>query len=377
MKDLLECRKEIDEIDREMGLLLEKRMQIAGEVAEYKRATGKKVFDRQREEEKLDATLKAAKDAQMGKYRRELLAQIMAQSRKHQYAILAQREDFGFTKRNDIHCEKGAKTAFFGKAGSYTETALIHAFGEEIPRIACQSFLDVLKMVENKEVAFGVVPIENSTTGGISDTYDLLNGSRVFCIREVILTVKHCLATKKGSTLEDIDVVVSHPQALLQCRSFLQKNGKLQTQTALSTSKAAQTIAEGTERNVAAICSERAAELYGLDVLQTEIQNENVNATRFLVLSGNPEYLSDADKISICFEIPHETGSLSRILSHLSFNGLNMTRIESRPIVEKPFGYRFFVDFDGSLSDTAVKNALTGMKEECSLLRILGCMKTN
>lgn len=376
MKDLLECRKEIDEIDREMGRLLEKRMQIAAEVAEYKRATGKKVFDRQREEEKLNAAEKAAKDTEMGKYRREILSQIMAQSRKHQYAILAEREDFGFISRTELCFEKKIKTAFFGEAGSYTEEALIHVFGEESVRISCQSFQKVLEKVESKEVAFGVIPIENTTTGGISDTYDLLAKSRVFGICEVVLPVKHCLAAKKGTDSDEITKVISHPQALLQCRNYLDSLGKLQIQTAFSTSKAAQEVAAEGE-NVAAVCSERAAKLYGLDVIKTEIQNENVNATRFLVLSGTPEYLSGADKISICFEIPHETGSLSRILSHLSFNGLNMTRIESRPIAEKPFEYRFFVDFDGSLSEAAVKNALTGMKEECSYLRILGCMKTN
>lgn len=376
MKDLLQCRKEIDEIDGQMTALFEKRMQIAAEVAEYKRVSGKKVFDKQREEEKLDTVEKMASNAYFGRGIRELFSQIMSLSRKYQYTMLADKGQNGFTETDVLYCGAEDTVAFFGEAGSYTEQASMRALGEECHRMSCPTFASVVEAVEAGTVKYGVVPIENTTTGDISDLYDLMAEHPVYSVAEQVIKIEHVLAAPEGATEEGIKEVFSHPQALLQCSGYFAKRPDLLQRACSSTSGCAMKVANDGDRTKAAIASEIAARRYGLTVLSRGLNNENVNSTRFLVLSKDAVFTSEADKVSICFEIAHESGSLYRILSHLIYNNLNMTKIESRPIPGKQFEYRFFVDFDGRLSEPAVQNALTGIKEEASRLKVLGCYKS-
>lgn len=373
MKDLSVCRQEIDEIDRQITGLFEKRMLVAADVAEYKRMTGKAVFDKAREDEKLAALEQMASNPYFGRGLRELFTQIMSLSRKYQYTKLAQQGDFMFSQVDGLSCGEDEQLAFFGEAGSYTEQALMSCFGKEAKRVACPTFAAVLEAVESGEAKYGAVPIENTTTGDISDLYDLLAVHPVYPVRERIIRIEHCLVAPRGATEEGIREVLSHPQALLQCSGYFAKHPQILQRAFASTSGCAKLIAQEGDVTRAALASEAAAEQYGLQILRRALNNENVNSTRFLIISGTPVYVKNADKVSICFEIPHETGSLYRILSHLIFNDLNMTKIESRPIAGKQFEYRFFVDFDGTLSDAAVKNALTGIREEAVRLKILGC----
>lgn len=375
MKDLMQCRKEIDEIDRKMSALFEKRMRIAADVAEYKRVSGKKVFDKQREDEKLDAVEKMASNEYLGRGLRELFSQIMSLSRKYQYTMLADKGQNGFTVTEKLCCEKDETAAFFGEPGSYTEQALMHALGATCQRISCPTFAAVVEAVESGTAKYGVVPIENTTTGDISDLYDLMAEHAVYPVAEQVIKIEHVLAAPEGATEESILEVYSHPQALLQCSGYFSARPELLQRACSSTSGCAMSVAKSGDITKAAIASEAAAKRYGLTVLRRGLNNENVNSTRFLVLSSRPVYTADADKVSICFEIAHESGSLYRILSHLIYNNLNMTKIESRPIPGKQFEYRFFVDFDGRLSEPAVQNALTGIREEASRLKVLGCYK--
>ena len=373
MKDLAQCRKEIDEIDRQMTALFEERMQIAADVAEYKRVSGKKVFDKQREDEKLATVEAMASNEYFGRGLRELFSQIMSLSRKYQYTMLADKGQNGFAETEELSCKGTEKAAFFGEPGSYTEQALMQALGKECERISCASFAAVVEAVEAK---YGVVPIENTTTGDISDLYDLMAEHDVYPVAEQVIKIQHVLAAPAGATEEGIREVYSHPQALMQCSGYFAEHPQVLQRACSSTSGCAMEVAKGGDVTKAAIASEIAAERYGLTVLRRGLNNQNVNSTRFLVLSKNPVYTKDADKVSICFEIMHESGSLYRILSHLIYNNLNMTKIESRPIPGKQFEYRFFVDFDGKLSEPAVQNALTGIKEEASRLKVLGCYKS-
>lgn len=376
MKDLVQCRKEIDEIDSQMTALFEKRMQIAADVAEYKRISGKKVFDKQREDEKLEAVEKGASNPYFGRGLRELFSQIMSLSRKYQYTMLAGKEQKDFSEIPCLSCKEDARVAFFGEAGSYTEQALIRSFGEDCSRMSYSTFARVVNAVETGAVAYGVVPIENTTTGDISDLYDLLAVHPVYPVAEQVIKIEHVLAAPQGATEEGIREVFSHPQALLQCSGYFEKRPELLQRACSSTSGCAMEVAGCGDITKAAIASENAAKRYGLTVLRRGLNNENVNSTRFLILSKEQVYTSEADKVSICFEVAHKSGSLYRILSHLIYNNLNMTKIESRPIPGKQFEYRFFVDFDGRLSDAAVQNAITGIKEEASRLKVLGCYKS-
>lgn len=376
MKDLIQCRKEIDEIDRKMTALFEERMQIAADVAEYKRVAGKKVFDKQREEEKLAAVEGMASNDYFGRGLKELFSQIMSLSRKYQYTMLADKGENGFVRKENLCCETGDAAAFFGEPGSYTEQALMRSLGTACERISCPSFTAVVEAVEKGEAKYGVVPIENTTTGDISDLYDLMAEHAVYPVAEQVIRIEHVLAAPEGATEETIKEVYSHPQALMQCSGYFAEHPGLLQRACSSTSGCAMEVAGSGDITKAAIASEIAAQRYGLTVLRRSLNNQNVNSTRFLVLSGEAVYTKDADKVSICFEILHESGSLYRILSHLIYNNLNMTKIESRPIPGKQFEYRFFVDFDGKLSEPAVQNALTGIREEASRLKVLGCYKS-
>jgi len=376
MKDLAQCRKEIDEIDAKMTALFEERMQIAADVAEYKRVSGKKVFDKQREDEKLDTVEKMASNEYFGRGLRELFSQIMSLSRKYQYTKLADKGQNGFLQVTSLVCEPKDTVAFFGEAGSYTEQALIRALGEECERKSCPTFAAVVEAVESGEAKYGVVPIENTTTGDISDLYDLMAEHAVYPVAEQVIKIEHVLAAPEGATEEGIKEVYSHPQALLQCSGYFAKRPELLQRACSSTSGCALEVAQNKDVTKAAIASEIAAKRYGLTVLRRGLNNQNINSTRFLVLSKEKVFTETSDKVSICFEVAHESGSLYHILSHLIYNDLSMTKIESRPIPGKQFEYRFFVDFDGNLSEPAVQNALTGIKEEASRLKVLGCYKS-
>ncbi len=375
MKDLVQCREEIDEIDRKITALFEERMEVAAEVAEYKRAIGKKVFDKEREEQKLAVIEGMASNVYFARGLRELFTQIMSLSRKYQYTMLAEEGQSGFSVTEALSCGKGEAAAYFGEPGSYTEQALLQSLGEACERISCKSFPAVVEAVENGTAKYGVVPIENTTTGDISDLYDLLAVHPVYPVAEQVIKIEHMLVAPAGATEEGIKEVYSHPQALLQCSSYFEQHPGLMQRACSSTSGCAMEVAETGDRTKAAIASEQAAKHYGLTILRRGLNNENINSTRFLVLSKEAVFTKTADKVSICFEIMHEAGSLYRILSHLIYNNLNMTKIESRPIPGKQFEYRFFIDFDGKLSEPAVQNALTGIREEVSRLKVLGCYK--
>lgn len=375
MKDLVQCRKEIDEIDRKITALFEERMEVAAEVAEYKRTIGKKVFDKEREEQKLAAIEGMASNVYFARGLRELFTQIMSLSRKYQYTMLAEEGQSGFSVIEALSCGRGEAAAYFGEPGSYTEQALLQSLGEACERVSCKSFAAVVEAVENGTAKYGVVPIENTTTGDISDLYDLLAVHPVYPVVEQVIKIEHMLAAPSGATEEGIKEVYSHPQALMQCSGYFEQHPGLMQRACSSTSGCAMEVAESGDRTKAAIASEQAAKRYGLTILRRGLNNENINSTRFLVLSKEAVFTETADKVSICFEIMHEAGSLYRILSHLIYNNLNMTKIESRPIQGKQFEYRFFIDFDGRLSDPAVQNALTGIREEASRLKVLGCYK--
>ena len=376
MKELVQCREEIDVIDKQITALFEERMQIAADVAAYKKASGKKVFDKKREDEKLEAVEKMASNGYFGRGLRELFSQIMSLSRKYQYTMLADKGQNGFTENDGLCCDAEDTVAFFGEPGSYTEQASIRALGEDCNRMSCSTFGAVVDAVDAGTAKFGVVPIENTTTGDISDLYDLMAEHQVYPVAEQVVKIEHVLAAPAGTTEEGIREVFSHPQALMQCSGYFANRPEILQRACSSTSGCALEVANNNDVTKAAIASEAAAKRYGLTVLRRGLNNENINSTRFLVLSKDAFFVKEADKVSICFEIAHESGSLYRILSHLIYNNLNMTKIESRPIRGKQFEYRFFVDFDGKLSEPAVQNALTGIREEASRLKVLGCYKS-
>ena len=219
---------------------------------------------------------------------------------------------------------------------------------------------------------YAVLPIENSTAGIVADIYDLLTEYNLYIVGEQVLKVEHVLLGLPEAKLSDVSCVYSHPQGLSQCREYLEEHRQWKNVAVSNTAAAAKKVSEEQDKTHAAIASRDAGEFYNLKILAENICKNDSNVTRFIVLAKKPVYENSSSKISVCFEARHESGTLYNVLSHMIYNGLNMTKIESRPIVGKTWEYRFFVDFEGNLRDSAVKNALRGMEAETGYLKILG-----
>lgn len=371
---LEEIRGRIDQIDKEIVALYEERMKISEEVAQFKIETGKQVFDKEREVIKLNSVAALASSELNKVGIRELFEDIMAVSRKIQYRILEQHgmgEQSSFVRKLELDCEN-ARVVFQGVKGAYSQAALYQYFGEDVQAANVETFRDAMEVIARGDADYAVLPLENSSAGAVTQVYDLLVEYKNYIIGEVTIPITHTLSALPGSKKEEITKVYSHPQALMQSERFLEEHRTMEQISVANTAVAAQKILEENDKTQAAICSEYAAELYGLEILEYQINHNTNNSTRFIVITNQKIYLEDAKKISICFEIPHESGSLYRLLSNFIYNDLNMTKIESRPVEGHNWEYRFFVDFEGVIEDTSVQNALRGLREEAKNLRVLG-----
>lgn len=373
MIDLSVSREQIDEIDARIVELFEQRMMVANEVAKYKMETGKPVLDRGREEAKLAKLATMSHGEFNERAVRELFTQIMSISRKFQYGVLSHADDVtNFVRVDRIEAGADTKVYYFGAHGSHTQQAMGEFFGEEVHGISCQSFRGVMEAVQEGAADYGVLPIENSSTGGITGNYDILLNYKNAIIGEYVMKIDQCLVALPGTEPEEIRTVYSHPQGLAQCSVFMGGHPDYTGVEYVSTAAAAQKVAADGDKTQAAIASRRAAQEYGLEVIADSIQQEKNNCTRFIVIGPKEIYTPRSDKLALCIELPHKSGSLYRILSHFLYNDLNMTQIESRPIPGRNWEYRFFVDVEGNLDDPAVQNALRGVKEEAAFMRVLG-----
>ena len=372
--DLLELRSQIDEIDRQIVELYERRMEVSGNVAKYKIETGKRVFDKAREEEKI-RNVKSLTHNDFNSYGiEELFEQIMSMSRKLQYQILAEHGGLNklpFIQVDALDLEK-ARVVFQGAEGAYSQAAMHRYFGNAIDSFHVDTFRDAMLAIDEGSADFAVLPIENSTAGIVSEIYDLLVEFENYIVGEQIIQIEHCLMASPGTEIEDIKTVYSHPQSLMQSSRYLNAHPKWQQISMQNNAFAAKKVAQEKDKSKAAIASEYAAELYGLNILEKGVNQSRTNSTRFIIITNQKIFLKNAKKVSICFEVAHESGSLYHMLSHFIYNNLNMNKIESRPIEGRNWEYRFFIDFDGNLSDSAVKNALRGLRDEARNMKILG-----
>ena len=371
--DLLELRNELDGIDKQIVELYEKRMNVCGQVAEYKIETGKRVFDKEREKQKLEA-VRALTHNDFNAYGvTELFEQIMAMSRKLQYRLLAEHDSVGklsFSKVDHFDTSK-CRVVFQGAEGAYSQAAMIQYFGEGVYCFHVDTFRDAMLAIDEGSADFAVLPIENSSAGIVSEIYDLLVEFENYIVGEQIIPINHCLLGCAGTKISDIRTVYSHAQSLMQSAHYLQEKGWQQI-SMKNNAFAAQKVAEDKNPTEAAIASEYAAKVYGLEILEKGVNDLKENSTRFIIITNQKVFSKDASKISLCFEVNHESGALYHALSHLIYNGLNMTKIESRPLEGRNWEYRFFVDFEGNMEDSAVKNALRGLREETRNMKILG-----
>ncbi len=372
--DLLEIRDKIDLVDREIVHLFEERMNLCRDVAKYKIENNKQVLDPKREKEKIKKIAEITKEEDYKQSTGELFKQIMAMSRKMQYKMLAAHglmREVSFQEVTEIP-KSGVKVVYQGVEGAYAHEAALQYFGESVSAYHVDSWRDAMEEVRYGKADYAVLPIENSTAGSVTQVYDLLMEYDNYIVGETFLKVRHALIGLPQAKIEDIRRVYSHPQALMQSEGFLYQHKDWEQVSVSNTAASAKKILEEGDVTHAAIASTRAANIYGLQVLKEDIQDNDKNTTRFLIIGRDKVYRKDASKISICFEIAHESGSLYEMLSHFIFNNLNMTQIESRPLEGRTWEYGFFIDFTGNLGDAAVKNALRGIDEEANYFKILG-----
>ena len=348
MRDLLEIRDEIDGIDREIVELYEKRMQLAADVAEYKISTGKPVFDKEREISKLDTLGNLASCDFTRHGVRELFEQIMSMSRKKQYQLLTEHgivDEPEFMPVDTIE-SRDARIVFQGLEGAYSQQAMESFFGENCDNFHVETWKDAMEAIQNGTADYAVLPIENSSAGIVSENYDLLVEYDNYIVGEQIIRIDHALLGLPEAQEGDITAVYSHKQSLMQCSDFLEQHREWERVSLSNNAVAAKKVMEDADKTQAAIASAKNAEIYGLKVLRNSIQNNKNNSTRFIVVAGKKIYTASANRISICFEVSHESGALYQALSHFIYNGINMTNIQSRPIQGRNWEYRFFIDFE-------------------------------
>ena len=269
--------------------------------------------------------------------------------------------------------DKILRVGCYGAKGSYTYEAMEQQFGDQ-PREESYFplFEDVIQAVKEGDIDYGVVPIENSSTGGITEVYDLIRRYNCAVVGEQIVKIEHNLLALPGTKLEDIDTVFSHPQGFAQCRPFFNKHRDWTLKPYFSTSRSAEKVAEDRKRNQAAVASKTAARPHGLEVIAENIFFNSSNYTRFFIIGPKMEITEKSDKITLVLSVRHEPGALYHVLGYFFYGGMNMTHLESRPMEGRPFEYFFHIDVMGRLEDPANAQTLRGLQSMSTYFHILG-----
>jgi chorismate mutase/prephenate dehydratase len=274
-------------------------------------------------------------------------------------------------KKSKAGKQKVKTVAFQGERGAYSESAVYQFFGSSVEVKPCKDFKDVFESVKQQEVHAGVVPVENSIEGSVNQNYDLFFNYDLKVCGEVIVKIVHCLIANPGTSLASVKAVYSHPQALAQCRSFLERL-KCELIPTYDTAGSVKIIKAKKLINAAAIASERAAELYKMQIVARDIADNKDNYTRFFVLSNEESPVTGRDKTSIIFSATHEPGALYHALGEFAKRNINLTRIESRPTKKTPWEYNFYLDFDGHRSEPQCAEALKALEQYATFVKILG-----
>ena len=368
MRKIEDIRRDINAIDHEILKLFLKRMKCAEEVSDYKMVNGGQVLVPSRESELLDTMLKDIPDELKLEYS-SLLRTTTRVSRKHQYFRMLEAEPERL--KLDLQPRCNPKMVYYGGLpASYQEMACAELF-PNAQRRPMESWEDVFRAVENGEADAGVVPVENSTAGTVNEIYDLLQQYGLYISHSHVKVIRHCIAACKGTSLVSITDVYSHPQALRQCQQYIKSHGYAAWDES-NTAVAANKIAQCGDPTKAAICSEAAARLYGLDILDTHVNDGDYNQTRFIAVQRALSAQPEDTRVSLVLTLPHVVGSLYGSLAVFADYGLNMTEIHSRPLRDMPWNYCFYIDFDGNLLDQDTRALIYQLTQECAYVRVLG-----
>ena len=368
-------RTQIDKIDTQLVELFKNRMQISLEIAKYKKASGMPVFDVSRERSLLHKVSESA-GSDFEVYMRVFFSMLMDVSRSYQHKFLADASKLGAKIEQAVEqtpklFPEKAVVACQGMEGAFSQYACDKLFA--IPNIMYfNSFENVIQAVSSGLCRYGVLPIENSTAGSVNQIYDLLQHHNVNIVRTARIQVAHTLLVNKGVALADVKEIISHEQALAQCSTFLSTLKNVKITVAENTAAAAQYVAESKRRDVAAISSKSCAELYELSVIADGLQNNDGNYTRFICISNQLEIYPGANRTSFMMVIPHKPGALYRVLVRFYALGMNLVKLESRPIPGRNFEFMFYFDVESSVYSPALSQLIGELESQIEDFRYLG-----
>ncbi len=373
--DLQKLRGEIDAIDTQMTDLFVRRMGLCAEVARYKKENGMAVVHQGREREILSRISALAGD-ELDSYARILFSTLFDLSRSYQSMLITEASPVEgkideALRSTPQMLPKKAVVACQGVEGGYAQQACDKVFSfADI--MYFRSWEGVFSAVQKGLCQYGILPIENSSNGSVNGVYDLMRSFDFHIVRGVKLHVNHSLLACPGADLGGIKEIFSHEQAIGQCSEFLKTLPGVQITVCENTAMAAKLVAESGRTDAAAISSPVCAAMYGLRELRQGVHNTDNNYTRFILIAKNPEIYPGADHLSLMFKVGHTPGSLTRVLARFSALGLNMTKLESRPISGADFHYMFYMDFEGSIYDPSVRKLLCELEQELELFVFLG-----
>lgn len=375
--ELKDIRGSIDAIDDELVRLFVRRMDCAGEIARVKRQNGRPIQDHAREREILNRVTDAAGET-YGPYARTLYNQIFDLSRSYQASLGEYRSPLekliarGLSETEGSRLPERALVACQGTEGAYGQQACERLF--PCPDILYfDSFDGVFTAVEKGMCRYGILPIENSTAGSVTQVYDLMEKHRFYIVGAQKLRIDHRLMKRGGGAGAPIAEVVSHEQALRQCSRFLAAHPEIKTTVMPNTAVAAEFVAGSDRDDLAVIASKACAGLYGLDIVNDDISDSPSNFTRFICISRKPELYPGARKVSLMLNLAHEPGALNAIVSRLALAGVNLLKLESRPLPGREFEFRFFFDMTASVADPATVRLLCELEAHCDRFTFLGC----
>ncbi len=375
LKVLEESRKRIDEIDKQIAALFLERMDVARQVAKFKEENKLTILDSGREGEVLANVTRDIPD-DMVEYMKLLYNTLFAVSKSYQEICIVGKSEVekevektiakakkAFPKRATVACQ--------GIKGSNSMTACKKIFS--VPDIMYMDNFDaIFKAVESGLCQYGMLPIENNLHGSVTEVYDLMKKHNFKIVRSVKVKITHTLLAKKGVKMKDITTIYSHPQAIGQCSEFLERNPKIKVVEYDNTATAAEYVATIEDKSIAAIASQDCAKLYGLEMIDDNIQNSHNNYTRFICIAKEGEIYKGSNKISLMFTLPHSPGALYSILSKFTAVGINVSKLESRPIPAMDFEFMFYIDFDGDISDIESRRLLTQVEQSADVFSYLG-----
>lgn len=369
-----EAREKIDTIDAQLAKLFEERMRAVLEVARYKKKNGLLVFDSAREQTVLERVRQSV-SPDLSDYAVSFWQSLIELSKSLERQTMEQ-ETPGLQMIREITATakppiSSPRVTVQGIPGAYSHQAAMRMYPDGNISFA-ERWADVFHTLQDGTCDYGVLPVENSNAGSVSEVYDLMKQYKFYIVKAHPLPVKHYLLGIRGATLRDIRKVYTIPIAFMQCANFFEQHHRITHVPYANTAMAAQYIARLGDKSCAALCSRECASLYGLDILAENIQQTSANCTRFISIARQLEIPQNANKISVLFTLPHITGSLHRTLARFANCGLNLTKIESRPNPDKNFEYVFYLDFTGNLSIPSTAALLGTLKEELADFHLLG-----